>query len=75
MRQPLNEWRIQCECGHVDGIDAFTHTPIRGPLPLHHYQCPKCGRAWAVEMRSTVVVDDGYRQLPKIEIVRKHPVL
>ncbi len=35
-------------CGHNAELGLFCTTPIGGPLPPSHYQCPQCKRAWAV---------------------------
>jgi len=36
-------------CQFTGDVNEFTSTPLNGPLPPLHFQCPKCCRAWRVE--------------------------
>lgn len=37
---------IICQCGHEADYDDFRKTALAGELPLDHFQCPACRRAW-----------------------------
>ena len=50
MKLGENMFNIRCKCGHVNDFMAFRLTPIGGELPSGHYQCPKCGKAWSIQM-------------------------
>lgn len=44
---------IICPCGHEADISEFCHTPINGPLPKNHFQCPECSHAWSLQTVGT----------------------
>lgn len=47
---------LRCgQCSHEDDFDAFCRTPITGELPNGTHQCPKCRKAWRME-----VVEPGW---------------
>lgn len=38
------------QCGHQDDFEAFGRTTITGELPNGTHQCPKCRKAWRMEV-------------------------
>jgi ssDNA-binding Zn-finger/Zn-ribbon topoisomerase 1 len=38
------------KCGEESSLEAMTERTVAGVLPMDHFQCPKCGCAFARKM-------------------------
>lgn len=48
---PESYMLLKCgKCGHEADYFDFCHTPITGELPNGTHQCPKCKKAWRMEI-------------------------